>query len=178
MSEQQEFDPIIALHADALKYPGGLKALATDTGMAPGTLRNKFCESIPGTEVSARQGVALARLIAAATGAHGFADAVCAQLGGVFVLMPAAGEAADDDVLQELLSSMRALGDMAQELMAARADGVIDAMEFSSFAQRARDVQSRISAVMETVRTQVRELPSPKAFAATSVSLAEVPSRA
>ena len=154
--EIREYDPIVALHADALGFPGGIGALAKALGLSAGTLHNKFSESVIGNEVSARQGVALAVLIARATGAQGYAEAVCSQLGGLFVPVPPDGVAADDDVLQELLGSMRALGQMAESLICARADGVIDPREFEAMAACGRDVQARIAQVLETVRTQVR----------------------
>jgi hypothetical protein len=155
-----EIDPVQALHADAKGFPGGITALASRIGRSPGVMHNKFSAADDRYEITDREADSLALIVQARTGACGYIEAKCAVHGGVFVALPDAGEAADDDVLGALLDSMRSLGEMARELTEARADGVITAEEFSVFAMRASRMVSSVQAVVMTVKDQVRELPA------------------
>lgn len=149
------FDPIHALHTDAKAYPGGITALAVLIARSAGVLHNKFADSTS-YEITDREADALACAIHARTGANGYIEAKCAMHGGVFVPLPEAGEAADDDVLTCILNCLRSLGNLADELIQARADGVITQDEFTAIELRDRRTIMALLSAMANLKTQVR----------------------
>lgn len=153
------FDPVLSLHADAKAFPGGIAALAQSIGRSAGVLHNKFSEAVVGNEITDREADALALKIRASTGAQGYIESKCALHGGLFVVLPEDGMAADDDVLASMLDSMRSLGELARELSEARADGLITPDEFSAIELRARRLQASIQHAVATLRTQVVQPP-------------------
>lgn len=148
-------DPVQSLHTDAKEYPGGITALAALIGRSAGVLHNKFADSTA-YEITDREADALARAIFTRTGKQGYIEAKCAEHGGVFVPLPAPGEAADDDVLTCILNSLRSLGNLADEVIQARADGVITQDEFTAIEVRDRRIISALLYAMANIKTQVR----------------------
>ena len=153
-------DGISGLHADALVFPGGIAALARVVGRSPAVLYNKFSDAEERYEVTDREADALARVIRAKTGRNGYIDAKCACHGGIFVPLPE-GAAADDDVLQAYMEIIQEMGDLSREFCEARADGVIEPLEFARLEQRSRRTIAAIQHFMADLKTLVRELPAP-----------------
>jgi len=159
-------DAIRALNLAAVAYPGvvggqsGIAGLACVVGRSAGVLYNKFSEADERYEITDREADALALEVARLTGDKSYIEAKCLMHGGIFVPLPDAGAAADDDVLASLLESMHALGDMARELTEARSDGLITRDEFTALDVRARRLIGRINQMVLTVRSQVRDEPA------------------
>lgn len=144
-------DPIAVLHAAVESSPQGIKGAATAIGRSPGVLYNKFSESMPHNDITVREAVAITRAI----GGHAFVDALCAEFGGVFIPLPE-GEAADDDVLSASLEVVSKVGDLAHELMTARADGLIDHEECAALERRAYQAIRAVHVLLLEVRSQAR----------------------
>lgn len=151
--------PILALHGAAKAYPHGIAALARKIGRSEGVLANKLSEADDRYDVMDREADALALEIRSVTGDTSYIESKCAVHGGLFVPLPESGIAADDDVLADLLAVMSSLGDMTRELTEARADGVITPDELAAYELRVRRVQARLVQSVQTLRSQVHELP-------------------
>ena len=156
-------DPVQALHGDCLRYPGGITALARVIARSPGHLHNKFAESDSRYDITDREADALALIVRQRTGATAYIQAKCALHGGIFVPWPEFGEAADEDVLHALLTSMHDLGEMAQSVADAKTDGIVTPEEFSGIEQSSRKLIGQIHAFIQVLRTQVREITPPAA---------------
>lgn len=144
-------DPIAILHAAVEHSPLGIKGAARAIGRSPGILYNKFSESMPHYDVTAREAIALCRAI----GDHGYVDAVCAEFGGMFLPLPE-GPAAEDDVLAASLEMIRQMGDLARELTEARADGLIDEHEFSAMELRGQRMIRAVHTLLQELKSQVQ----------------------
>jgi hypothetical protein len=151
MSQQ---DPVDVLHAALLASEGGISAAAKAIGRSPGHLHNKFSEAMPHYEVSAREAIALAQQI----NCLAYAEAVCRSFGGVFVSLPNA-QPSEDDVLQSYLDIIRQMGELSKEFTEARADGVLERLEFDSIQLRAVRTMSAIQHMIAELGSMVRDLP-------------------
>lgn len=152
-------DPIDSLHAELLKFPGGISAAAKLIGRSPGVLHNKFSEAMPQYEVNAREAVALAHGIKTTV----YAEAICDEFDGIFMPLPQ-GSPADDDVLQAYLDIVQSMGDLSREFTEARADGIIEPAEFSAMKLRGQRTVSAIMHMLAELETMVREVPKPMAL--------------
>lgn len=124
-------DGVAALHADALRYPGGIAALAREIGRSAGVLHNKFSDADERYAVSDQEADAMALKIRTAVGLTGYIDGKCATHGGLFVPLPE-GMAGESDLLTGQLEMMTRFGNLATEFTEARADGLITPDEFAS----------------------------------------------
>jgi hypothetical protein len=163
-------DPVQALHGDCLRYPGGITALALKIGRSPGHLHNKFADSMPAYDITDHEADALASMVREKIGANAYIQSKCALHGGIFVLWPETGEAGDEDVLHALLTSMHDLGEMAQEVAVAKADGIVSPKEFAGIEQSSRKLIGQIHAFIQVLRTQVREITPPATLAVAPIS--------
>lgn len=164
-------DPIEALHQDAKRFPGfpaesvhgrvsdGITGVAQLVGRSAGVLHNKFSRGDDRYVLNVDEALTIADAVRETTGATGFIEAMALHFGGLFIPLPPEGTAADDDVLEALLESMRSLGDLARELHEAREDGVITRDEFSAIELRARRLQATIHSAVQVLRTQVQDMP-------------------
>ena len=158
METHRKRDSLSALHADLLGMHDGIKGGAQRIGRSAGVMHNKFSEAVPHSEVTHREAVALAHYVQEENGSTAFAEAVCEEFGGVFVPLPAA-DADEDDMLENYLDVIRHFGDMSREFTEARADGVIDPDEFSSFKARGRRSVRAILHLIADEEAKVREMP-------------------
>lgn len=149
-------DPVLALHADAKHYPGGIAALARLIGRSPGVLHNKFSDSMPNYDVTDHEADAMGAAVLEKTGATGYIEAKCAVFGGLFVPLPA-GEAGEADLLQAQLEMMHRFGDLAREYTEARGDGLITLDEMAALRVAGNRVIRAVHAFVKEVESQVRE---------------------
>lgn len=147
-------DPIYVLHSVLLASKGGLAAAAKAIGRSPGVLYNKFAESVPQYEVTAREAIALADHLSTKV----YAEAIAEHFGGVFLDLPAAA-ASDDDILQAYLGIIQQMGELSKEFTEARADGVIELSEFNAIRLRAHRTVAAIMVMVADLEGMVRELP-------------------
>lgn len=173
-------DPIDVLHQEAKRFPGiqderygrvpeGITGIARLIGRSAGIMHNKFSQADERYEINVREALAIGQVMAATMGSTAFAEAIAAQFGGLFVPLPPEGMAADDDVLSALLDTVQSLGNLARELMEARADGVITQDEYAALDLRAKRMQAKIHYAMQTLRSQVQADPAPSAAPLQSV---------
>jgi hypothetical protein len=151
-------DPCAVLHGAILATEGGVVEAGRQIGRSPGVMYNKLNESNDG-HLGLREALALARWVRDLRGCTEFAEAVARDFGGVFVPLPDAGEAADDDVLSAFLHASISLGELSRELVQAREDGVLDAMEFEEIKMVASRHVAVIQQAMQVLATQVRDVP-------------------
>lgn len=130
-------DPVLALHADAKHYPGGIAALARLIGRSPGVLHNKFSDSMPNYDVTDHE-----------------ADAMGAVFGGLFVPLPA-GEAGEADLLQAQLEMIHRFGELAHEYTESRRDGLITHDEFAALRLAGNRVVRAVYSFLKEVESQV-----------------------
>lgn len=147
-------DPVAVLHAEILKTPEGISGAAKLIGRSPGVLHNKFSESMPHYEITVREAISLALAVKGT----GFAEAVAEQFDGVFLHLPE-GIGGDDDVLQAYLDIVRQMGDLSREFTEARADGVIDPVEFQALKLRGHRTVVAIMRLLAELEGMVREIP-------------------
>lgn len=154
-------DPVDALHAAVLASKLGIAGVAKRIGRSPQVLYNKFSESMPQSEPSVREALAMADAIETTV----FAEAVAEHFGGVFVRLPNAS-GSDDGLLQDYMDIMQRLGDLAREVTEARQDGVISPEEFQAIRLRVHRSQSALAHYLAELETMVREVPpaSPNAL--------------
>lgn len=146
-------DPIDVLHSAVLGSALGIAGVAKVIGRSPQVLYNKFSDSMPQSEVTAREALAMADAI----GTTAYAEAVADHFGGVFMPVPEC-DAADDDVLQAYLDIIRQMGELSKEFTEARADGVIDAEEFNAMRLRAHRTVSSIMRMLAELEGMVRDV--------------------
>ena len=147
-------DPADVIHADLLQTHGGITQAARAIGRSPGTLHNKFSESMPQCELSLREAIALAHFV----GTSRFAESIAAEFGGVFVPVPH-GSPAEDDVLQAYLEISASMGELSQAFITARSDGVITPPEFDDLEARGRTTVAAILHLLSEQVTMERDLP-------------------
>lgn len=153
-------DPVLALHADAKHYPGGIAALARLIGRSPGVLHNKFSDSMPNYDITDHEADAIALAVLEKTGAAGYIEAKCAAFGGLFVPLPE-GEAGDSDMLQAQLEMMQRFGDLAREFTESRRDGLITLDEVAAMRVAGNRVIRSVHAFLKEVESQVHEDDAP-----------------
>lgn len=151
---QDRADPVMALHADAKQYPGGIAALARLIGRSPGVLHNKFSDSMPNYDVTDHEADAMAWAILAKTGATGYIEAKCAVFGGLFVPLPT-GEAGEADLLQAQLEMMHRFGELAREYTESRRDGLITLDEVAALRVAGNRVVRAVYSFLKEVESQV-----------------------
>ena len=143
-------DPVEALHASllcsGLKIAGAARAI----GRSPGVLYNKFSETMPDNEITAREALALADAIESTD----YVEAVCAYFGGVFFRVPE-GRAGEDDVLGAYLDIVKRMGILSSELTKAREDGKIDRPEFLRLTKEGMATIASISTMLAEIETTV-----------------------
>lgn len=157
-------DPVRVLHAEleqlpapaGQRKPSGIALAAALIGRSPNVLYNKFSEEMGMYAINVQEGVALGHVVADRLGTYGFAEAVAEQFRGVFVPLPDAGEAGQDDILQAHLAVIEQLGELSRELMAARADGVVDEAEFARLKVRGSHGIQAIHHLLQEIETTVR----------------------
>lgn len=147
-------DPVLALHADAKNYPGGISALARLIGRSPGVLHNKFSDSMPNYDVTDHEADAMGAAILEKTGATGYIEAKCAVFGGLFVPFPA-GEAGETDLLQAQLEMIHRFGELAREYTDSRRDGLITLDEVAALRVAGNRVVRAVYAFLKEVESQV-----------------------
>lgn len=148
-------DPVLALHADAKHYPGGIAALARLIGRSPGVLHNKFSDSMPNYDVTDHEADAIGAAILEKTGATGYIEAKCAVFGGLFVPLPP-GEAGEADLLQAQLEMMHRFGELAREYTESRRDGLITLDEVAALRVAGNRVVRAVYAFLKEVESQVQ----------------------
>lgn len=153
MSQRQNLprDPQRVLHEEIDATPDGFKGAAKRLGRSPGVLYNLFSEEMPHYKVGLREAIALA----SALPSTGFIEAMCEQFDGVFIPLPALGEAADSDIFEAHLAVMTQIGELCRELTEARRDGLIDADEFSALKVRGTRAIRTIHVLLQELGTQV-----------------------
>lgn len=149
----QRPDPVEVLHAALLSSPLRMAGAAKAIGRSEGVLYNKFSESMPNNEVTAREALALADAIQTTV----YAEAVAAYFGGVFFRLPE-GVAADDDVLQAYLSIVERMGELSHDLTLARSDGVIDKPEYERLRNDGFATIAAIQTMLAELETMVRDV--------------------
>lgn len=154
-TDAQTTDPIHALHTDAKAYPGGIAGMAAKIGRSAGVLYNKFSPMQDAYEITDREADALARAVFEQSGSNAYIEAKCAVHGGVFIPLPEAGAAGDDDVLSAILGSLDSLGKLSRELIEARADGIITRDEFTAIDLRKRRLIGDLQRAISQLETQV-----------------------
>lgn len=147
-------DPVAVLHGAVLASPGGIAGAAELIGRSAQVLYNKFSESMPNTEISAREALA----ISLAIHSQAYAQSVAQAFGGVFLALPTMGPA-DDDVLASYLEIVQRMGQLSQDFIAARADGVIDPSEFRGLQMRGQQTCQAIMQMLAELELIVREIP-------------------
>ena len=147
-------DPVEALHA-ALLAGVGIAAAARAIGRSPQVLYNKLSDSAPEAVLSGREERALADL----TKSDSYVQAVCAHFGGVFFRLPD-GLAGNDDVLQAYLSIIKRMGDLSNDFMAARDDGIIDPVEFETLRNDAYATMAALRTLLAELETMVQPVPT------------------
>lgn len=154
-------DPVVVLHDDLIALPDGITGAAKCIGRSAGVLHNKFSEAMPQYEPSLRESLALAHQVREQIGSLRFVESVCADFNGVFMLLPPAS-AGDDEVLQAYLEIMNSMGDLSREFTEARADGIIEPMEFEAMKLRAHRSVGAIMHMLAELETMVRDVPQPR----------------
>lgn len=147
--------PLEALHSDLLAIRDGITLAARALHRSPQTMYNRFSDG----DLQLADTLGAAQFVRSRTGATGFAEAVACEFGGVFVPLSQVGDAADDDVLDAYLAATASLGELARKMAEARADGVLDPVEFEALQQESSRLVSRIQALMMALAHQVREVP-------------------
>lgn len=147
-------DPVDVLHSELLAIKDGITKGAKVLGRSPGHMHNKFSESMPHYEVTAREALALADFL----GTTSYAEAVCEHFGGTFLRLPA-GSPGEDDVLQAYLDIIQQMGELSKEFTEARADGVIEPAEFQALSLRGHRTVAAVMHMLNELSTMVRELP-------------------
>lgn len=153
-------DPVVVLHDDLVALPDGIKGGAKSIGRSAGVLHNKFSEAMPQYDITLRESLALAQVVREASGSTRFIESMCDEFDGVYMQLPQ-GNPAEDDVLQAYLNIVNSVGDLSREFTDARADGIIDAMEFASMKLRAHRSVAAIMHMLAELETMVREVPKP-----------------
>lgn len=148
-------DPVAVLHSDVLASPGGIAEAAKLIGRSAQVLYNKFSESMPANEISAREALAIAQAIHSTA----YAEAVAQVFGGVFFPLPDIGPA-DDDVLTSYLEIVQRMGQLSQDFIAARADGVIDPAEFRGLQMRGQQTCQAVMQMLAELALIVRDVPA------------------
>ena len=147
-------DPIDALHAVLLQMDGGLSAAAKAIGRSPGTLHNKFADSMPHYEVTAREAIALADYAKTTV----YVEEMCQHFGGVFLGLPASA-GSDDDLLGSYMVIIQQMGELSKEFTEARADGIIELSEYNAIELRGHRTIAAIARHLADLKAMVRELP-------------------
>lgn len=161
MSQQEmrvKRDPVRVLHDDLLGLPDGIKGAAKVIGRSVGVLYNKFSESMPDYDITLREAIALAHCVRDGSGSTRLVEAICDEFDGVFMALPQ-GDPGDDDVLQAYLDIMNSMGDLSREFTDARADGIIEPIEFSALKLRAQRSVAAIMHMLAELETMVRDVP-------------------
>ena len=146
-------DPVDVLHAEILRFPGGIEAAARVIGRSPGHLRNKFSQETDNYHVTVYEALALAALVPGTE----FPAAVAERFDGVFFRLPT-GTQGDEDVFGSFLELSNKVGALGVELTDARRDGVIDVDEYAALELRGRRVIAAILRLLADIKTGVREI--------------------
>ena len=147
-------DPVDVLHAALLTSKLKIAGAARSIGRSPGVMYNKFSDTMPDNEITAREALALSLSIKSTA----YAEAVATYFDGVFIQMPE-GEAGDDDVLAAYLNIVERMGSLSSELTRARSDGVIDQDEFKRLVKDGYATMAAIKTLLSEIETMVHDIP-------------------
>lgn len=128
--------------------------LARKLGVSPNVLGNKLNPDQEFHKLSLGEAVAITEL----TDDNAILEAWAQQRGGVFVRLPESA-ACDEELSDQLMRVSEELGAALGEVRAARADGVIDPVEFEKIKDRLLATVTEALALKTVIKTQVREIP-------------------
>ena len=135
-----------ALYTVARQYPGGVDALARELDISPNVLRNKLAPSISSHYPSFEE---VSRIVecchkAGLPDAHLPLHAMLVRHGMAAFVVPAPGQAAQDDLSQTVCRVMSEVGAVAEAVSDALRDGVVTVVEADLIE---REFESALSAL-------------------------------
>lgn len=132
-------------HATVAEYPGGSEALGPRVGIVSGVLRQKVNPRVTTHHLSLLE----ASRLMAVTGDFRMLHALAAEHD--HVVIPIAGDASDDSLLDLTLSQSQAQGEFAAALQQALADGAISQNEMKAIASAAAGKQAALTLLLRRV---------------------------
>jgi len=124
-------------------FPGGWDAMAGALGMGRIPLQNRIYEC-RGMEV----GVSTALLMQDFSQTKLFAEAVAAQSGGTFLMLPEVGDIDGEEISEKFHAAMEQFGILSAEYRAATKDGVVDKRE----REKLNAIIDRMHQIMDEIR--------------------------
>lgn len=124
--------------------PGGWATMAASLGMTPDALENRVYER-RGQEITVHQ----ARQMQANSGTTLFAEAIAADAGGVFVLMPTADQQCAEEIMQVYMRLVDEVGQLARDWSESTADGVLDKREIERLEQLRQNICAQATKMLQ-----------------------------